>query len=77
MRVSCLYGQSDTLEYEIYTKMVSPLEIYAIEEKQVNDKGVFVLSAFPEFLIDYFGVRLWKTCVKHPNNRMGKLLCDT
>ena len=23
------------------------------------------MSAFPEFLIDYFGVKLWKTCVKY------------
>lgn len=38
---------------------------------------IITLPAGENILIDYFGVRLWKTCVKHPNNQMGKLLCDT
>ena len=27
-----------------------------------------MLSAFPEFLVDYYGVKLWKTCVSHKKN---------
>ena len=65
MRVSCLFGLTDTMEYEQYTDEVSPYEIQIMEEKETEKKRVFVLSAFPEFLIDYFGVKLWKTCVKH------------
>ena len=35
------------------------------ETKEAEKQRVFVLSAFPEFLIDYFWIRLWRTSVKH------------
>ena len=37
--------------------------------------GVFILSAFPEFLVDYFGIKLWKTSVKHTKNQLDKRIC--
>lgn len=40
-------------------------KIYAMEVEKGEGHRVFILSAFPEFLIDYFGVKLWKTCVKY------------
>ena len=47
-------------------------DIDILEEKEAERERVFVLSVFPEFLVDYFGIRLWKTCVKHTKNRMGR-----
>lgn len=70
MRVSCLFGQSDTMSYEQYIQTVAPIEIFALEAQETKKHRVFILSAFPEFLIDYFGIRLWKTSVKHKRNRL-------
>ena len=47
----------------------------AIEENEILENRVFILSAFPEFLLDYFGVKLWKTCVKHTMNFLEKCGC--
>ncbi|MBR1634997.1 MAG: hypothetical protein IJ682_08070 [Lachnospiraceae bacterium] len=69
MRVSCLFGSVDTLEYERYSEEARPYNIYVQEEKKRQKGRVFVLSAFPEFLVDYYGVKLWRTCVKHKKNR--------
>ena len=74
MRVSCLYELPDTMKYEKYFGEVTPGEIYLMETKAAEKQRVFILSAFPEFLVDYFGVKLWKTCVKHTRNQRGK--CD-
>ena len=69
MRVSCLFEAADTLEYEEYSEMVNPFTIYAMEKIKTANKRVFVLSAFPEFLVDYYGVKLWRSCVKHLKNQ--------
>ena len=68
MRVSCLFESADTIEYEHYSETISLYEVYEYEKK-TQEEGVFVLSAFPEFLIDYFGMKLWRTCVKHRKNK--------
>ena len=72
VRISCLYEMSDTMEYEQYSREVTPGEIYAMEVKEAEKQRVFILSAFPEFLLDYFGVRLWKTSVRHTKNQRDK-----
>jgi len=64
MRLSCLVNQAGTMSYDQYAEAINPLEILKLEEKEIPKNRVFVLSAFPEFLLDYFGVKLWKTCVK-------------
>lgn len=69
MRVSCLFGLTDTLKYERYCEMVNPYEIHIREEAETGKERVFVLSAFPEFLVNYYGMKLWRTCVKHGNNQ--------
>ena len=69
MRVSCLIGSADTVEYEHYSAKIGPYQIYLCEAKKADKEGTFVLSAFPEFLIDYFGLKLWRTCVKHRRNK--------
>lgn len=55
----------NTMEYELYFSEATPSQIYAMEVEKGEGHRVFILSAFPEFLIDYFGVKLWKTCVKY------------
>ena len=75
MRVSCLLGLSDTLKYEQYSEIINPYKIYVLEEKEIQNEEVFVLSGFPEFLVDYFGIKLWKKCVQHAKNQMEKNLC--
>lgn len=69
MRLSCLCGLSGTMRYEQYADTISPYEIQCMENRETEMQRVFVLSAFPEFLVDYFGIRLWKTCVKHTKNQ--------
>ena len=75
MRISCLLGQADVVSYEQYLVTASPYHIYICEENETVQSGVFILSAFPEFLVDYFGKKLWKTCVKHTRNRLEDQLC--
>ena len=65
MRLSCLMDRKDVISYEQYETEISPFEIYEIEKNKIDEQGVFILSAFPEFLLDYFGIKLWKTSVKH------------
>ena len=69
MKVSCLFGQANTMDYKDYSQEVSPYAVYELEDKETKEKRVFVLSAFPEFLIDYFGIKLWKSCVSHRKNQ--------
>lgn len=68
MRISCLISEENVIDYERYVEEITPFEIYKREEAEIKKQRVFVLSAFPEFLLDYFGIRLWKSCVKHNVN---------
>lgn len=69
MKISCLWKMSDIMRYEQHLGEVTPNEIYVMEAKETEKERVFVLSVFSEFLIDYFGMKLWKTCVKHGRNK--------
>ena len=75
MRVSCLYELADMIEYEQYVRELTPGKIYTMEVRREENQGVFVLSAFPEFLLDYFGVKLWKTSVRHKKSQKSWLEC--
>lgn len=75
MKVSCLYGMSGMIEYDQYFGKVTPSNIYSMELKEANMHRTFVLSAFPEFLLDYFGVKLWKTSVRHRKIQRDSLEC--
>lgn len=75
MRISCLMNGDSTITYEQYTKEASPFSIYKMEEYEIKEQMVFVLSAFPEFLLDYFGVKLWRTCVKHTGDLPKQECC--
>lgn len=61
LRVKCLLDL-DNLDFSTYRETVSPRTIYSIENQLMNMcNQVFVLSAFPEFLFDYFGEQFWNT----------------
>ena len=75
MRLSCLLNQAETISYEQYIETIKPYTIFKLEEEEIRRNRVFILSAFPEFLLDYFGLKLWKTCVKQTMNLLEKYEC--
>lgn len=61
-KVSLLYGSEEfSIAYKDYKDNISPKFIYG-KEKEFEDK-VLIISAFPEFLLDYFSETLWKKCL--------------
>lgn len=75
MRISCLMNRdeinAEVYSYKEYMEKVSPREIFKKQTFALQRNQVFILSAFPEFLLDYFGEKLWKRCVKHRKNQKG------
>lgn len=65
MRISCLMDSDSIITYKQYVEMASPYAIYKMEKNEIQEHRVFVLSAFPEFLLDYLGIKLWRVCVRH------------
>lgn len=77
MRLSCLMNLADTITYDQYRETIHPYEIFILEKQEIQKNRVFILSAFPEFLLDYFGEKLWRRCVKHTTNQMEKQGCKS
>lgn len=48
---------------------------YDAHQTNLGNNKVFIISAFPEFLVDYFGMKLWRTCVKHAKNQLDICNC--
>ena len=64
LRLTCLLGFED-IGYSFYRNRISPQVLFEIEKNVMdNTKSVFVLSAFPEFLFDYFKEDFWRTMVR-------------
>lgn len=60
LRCECIFD-IDSISFELYRKYVTVLALYKMERRLLCDEGkVFVLSAFPEFLLDYFGSKFFK-----------------
>lgn len=58
LRVACLFDK-DVLGYDTY-RQITPKNMYEQERKVIAKKGsLFVISAFPEFLYDYFPIDFW------------------
>lgn len=54
LRLRCLCDNHN-LDFTSYRKNISPQTIWQIQKSKYLDKNeIFVLSAFPEFLLDYF-----------------------
>lgn len=68
MRVSCLFEREEVFTYQDYNRMVSPLKIYRKQQERLRDNRIFVLSAFPEFLLDYQKESFWRSKVKKTCN---------
>ena len=64
MRVSCLFDEEGVMSYETYSDSVSPCTVYHCQKNYIRKGKVFILSAFPEFLLDYFPVKFWNSCIK-------------
>lgn len=64
MRISCFYNKDGIIRYDDYKENVSPIELYKLQKKYILQKKIFIISAFPEFLLDYFTVRFWNACIK-------------
>lgn len=64
LRVSCLFCLTEAISFEGYRNLTSPLQIFMKQGCYISDRRIFVLSAFPEFLLDYFGKMFWITNVK-------------
>lgn len=52
MRVSCFWDEKVVFEYKDYQNDVSPHTIYKKQKEFIENGEVFILSAFPEFLLD-------------------------
>lgn len=64
LRAACLFN-IEALSYEEYRERVTPQSIHTLERELVEGKRqVFVLSAFPEFLLDYFPKKFWNSMAK-------------
>ena len=75
MRISCLLGNAEVISYEQYLDEANPYDIFMCEQALAGNNKVFIISAFPEFLVDYFGMKLWRTCVKHAKNQLDICNC--
>ena len=64
MRISCLLNSSEIIKYDTYKDVVTPLLIYKCQQNHIAEGNVFILSAFPEFLLDYFSIKFWNSCIK-------------
>lgn len=73
-RLSCLNNSQNVYGIEMCKKM-TPAEIYKIQQKSAEERGkILVLSAFPEFLIDYFKNEDLLDFIKVGNSE--KLVCE-
>jgi hypothetical protein len=64
LRVRCLL-ELDEMSFDDYRERVTPLAIYEAQRVTCSSRAsVFVLSAFPEFLLDYFKRDFWNSHVK-------------
>ena len=61
-KISFLYNTKGIIDYKEYRDNIDPIIIYKTE-KTFGDK-VLILSAFPEFLLDYFPEDFWNKCLK-------------
>ncbi len=67
LRLKCLLSIDD-LSYEYYKHNVTPFVIFKKENEITTKKhSIFILSAFPEFLFDYFKKDFWNHMVKLKN----------
>ena len=45
-------------------------------EKKRNDNEEMEIDLLELLMVDYFGLKLWKTCVKHTTNKLYNQKCQ-
>lgn len=74
LRVKCLCD-FDKLSYEQYRESISPLQIFERQNNYIQKKDkVFVLSALPELLLDYFRKEFWDKFIDE--NMLREIKCE-
>ena len=64
LRIKCLFDLPD-ISYEDYRQEVTPASIHVREMNIRKQRDfVFVLSGFPEFILDYFKIDFWNSFTK-------------
>ena len=63
MRLSCMLSLSEVISYDHY-KCITPFKVFEAELPWLKENKVFILSAIPEFILDYFPERFWKSKIK-------------
>lgn len=58
-RVGCLFDKTNTFSFSEYRNTVSPQNIFKSQKNYINNNKIFILSAFPEFLLDYNKEEFW------------------
>ena len=64
MRVSCLYSLTKVISFEKYKNDIDPLNIYLKQEERFLPDETFILSAIPEFILDYFKKNFWRSWIR-------------
>ena len=61
-KVCCLFDRK-VMDFVEFRKLVTPERMFDVQNKKyIRQKGqVMILSAVPEFLLDYFGEEFWET----------------
>lgn len=73
-RVSCLFSLSEVITYDLYKKDVSPKKIYEKQKQNYLSDKIFILSAIPEFILDYFRIDFWKSWIKTKRFKLCNIL---
>lgn len=69
LRIKCLYN-AESINYTFFKEQVTAKTIFNLQKQLYKEKNsTFVLSAFPEFLLDYFQSNFWAS---HMNLRKNK-----
>ncbi len=71
LRLSCLFEK--TIEYSDYLKINSAIIYHEQQRVFMDTNKIFVLSALPEFIYDYFGLKFWR--VYNTHRRMKYKIC--
>ena len=70
LRLSHLFEKNEVLSFDEYKNFITNVSIFNKELEFIENDFVFVLSAIPKFLLDYFPIKIWNTFIKRK-----KLIC--
>ena len=69
LRIQCLFDR-ERLDYSFFKEQVTAKSIFNLQRQFYEQENTtFVLSAFPEFLLDYFKADFWTTHINRHKNK--------